>query len=199
MNPPADPQGRMTYLLACFQAAQEELLLRVKQRDDWIKLQLAAQGVVVALANGVKLMGAEPDSPLLWVSALAMPVAIVFYALYVVEDRLIGHLADYIKDVSRYEADLNSAKKLIPNFDGSSHIQAFARETLPYRGLSQFVVFLLIPVGIAFGQRWGHPLQDEIDWISLGVDSLIAVIIIVVLVISYRFRARIAAGKGASA
>lgn len=161
-----DFQERTSFLVACFETANEELLCRLKNRDDWIKLQLAAQVVILALANGVKLFGAEADSKIMWVSALAMPIALVFYLLYVVEDRLIKHLADYLGELSNFEAKLASATWCISNFNSSRHLRAFLSETLiylPYR----------LPIcGIHFHPRRGYsrsPLsQSAGDTTRLG-------------------------------
>lgn len=190
MNAASDSQSRLNYLLACFHSSQEELLTRVKQREEWIKLQLVAQVVILALANGVKLMGAEPTSRVLWVSTLALPVSVVFYLLYVVEDRLIKHLADYIGDLSSLEARINSAKDLIPNFDNSHHLKAFFRETLIYRIISQFVVFVLIPGGVALAYRWGNPPRGIVDWVLAGTDVILGFVLLVVLILTARFRFR---------
>lgn len=187
---PADDASRTEYLLACFQSANEELLARVRQREEWIKFQIVAQVVVLALANGVKLLGAEPTSRVFWVQALALPVSCVVCILYVVEDRLVKHLADYIGDLSAIEAKLQATTTFIPNFDSSEHLKAFFHETLGYRIISQFIVFLLIPVGIAIAYRWSSPSRSSVGWMLIAVDALVALTIASVLFANARFRYR---------
>jgi hypothetical protein len=45
----------MDHALECFHSAREELLFRVKARDNYIKLQLLAQAILIGLTEGVKL------------------------------------------------------------------------------------------------------------------------------------------------
>lgn len=192
-------EGRVSYLLTCVQTASDELLVRIKHRDDWLKLQLATQVVILALANGIQLLGAElatqggtESAPqVLWISVLSMPVSLVFYLLYVVEDRLVKHLADYLGDTSGMEARLSSGPgDPIPNFDSSRHLNAFFKETLVYRVASQFTVFLLIPGGIVLAHHLTSAPITPLDRTLAVVDLILAVVITRILFVSARFRAR---------
>ena len=60
--------------LEYFRSAREELLFRVKHRDDWFKLAILAQAVLWGLGKGVKIGGAEPLAP--------MPEMLILHSRY---------------------------------------------------------------------------------------------------------------------
>ena len=147
-------------MIECIRTAREELLLRVKHRDDWLKLQLLAQITLLALAGGVRLGGVEASGPLPIVVALSVPVSFVLASLYFVEDRLIGHLSKYIGQLSNDEARLSSSTEIIPNWDISKELREYARNTLPFRAMAQLATFVIVPAGLSilrigtFGTSW---------------------------------------------
>ena len=131
------------------QAAREELLMRVKHRDDWLKLQLLAQAVLWALANGVKFH-MEAQGKVTVVPILAPSVALVFCLLYYVEDGLIHRLSKYIGRLDE------------GSWEASSQLRSYARgRPLLFRALAQFVAFVLMPWYLTLGQpllSWSNGL-----------------------------------------
>src|SRR3954470_21288225 len=92
----ADNPDRTDYLLECFRTTREELLMRVKHRDSWLKLQLLAQAVILALMSGIILSGVESHNAMPELAWLALPISIVSAGLYFTEDGIICRLSKYI-------------------------------------------------------------------------------------------------------
>jgi hypothetical protein len=140
----SDPK-RMDYLIECLRTTREELLFRVKHRDDWLKLQLFAQITILALAGGVKIGGVEASGPLPIVFALSVPISFILVTLYFVQDTLIGYLSRYVGQLSNEEAKLSSTNEIIPNWDVSPECREYTRHALPFRSTALFVAFVLVP------------------------------------------------------
>jgi hypothetical protein len=151
---------REEYLFECFRTAREELLMRVRHRDNWLKLQLLAQGALLALSQGVKFAGVESSRELPTLIVLAIPIGLVFMSLYFVEDRLIGVLSRYIGSLSLREAKLSAGPDPIPNWDSSPELRAYGQNTLPIRIFAQVLSFVLIPAGLALFviKTWNVPV-----------------------------------------
>ena len=185
------------YLLECFRTAHEELLARVKQRDDWIKIQLAAQVTLAALASGIEVLGAKGSVPVVWVAALALPVSLVICLLQSVEDRLIGHLAKYLAGFSVAQDARAGGEAPMLNFDASKEVKAFGRETLPFRtwalGLGFFVIPLAITI-VPYAVR--HP-TGTLQWSVLSADTAITFGIVWVIIRNHAFRRKVALGDDA--
>jgi hypothetical protein len=57
---------RTNFLIETSRTSHEELMFRIKQRDDWMKLQLISQGALAALAFGIEVSGVKTASPVPW-------------------------------------------------------------------------------------------------------------------------------------
>lgn len=113
--------------------AREELLMRVKHRDDWLKLQLLSQAVLWALANGVKFQ-AESLTPLAVVPSLAPAVALTLCLLYYVEDGLIHRLSIFIGSLAP------------GSWETSQQLRSYARgRPLLFRAAAQLLAFVVVP------------------------------------------------------
>jgi hypothetical protein len=180
------------YPLDYFEAAHEELLARIRQRDDWIKLQLAAQVVLAALASGIKVFDVEADRALLWVAPLALPVALVVCLLVAVEDRLIGHLGKYLGRFSDPVAADSNPGVPTASFNASEEVKAFGRQTLPLRTAALTIVFFLIPSAVAFAPFTIQRPIAVVDWVVVAVNVVVGILIFAVIANNHRFRRDIA-------
>jgi hypothetical protein len=113
--------------------AREELLMRVKHRDDWLKLQLLVQTVLWALANGVKFQ-VEASKPLEVAAQMAPAVSLAFCLLYYVEDGLIHRISKYIGSVCP------------GTWETSTQLQNYAKgRILLFRAVAQLIAFVAVP------------------------------------------------------
>ena len=124
-----------------FEAARKELLFRVKHRDSWLKLDLLALATMWALARGIKFGPAEARAPVSDVLLLAIPLSLVFAALYFVEDSLVHNLSTFI--ASRWPA----------SWDASAELRSYARgKSLALRAVGQVAAFIVTPAYLFFLQ-----------------------------------------------
>lgn len=172
---------RVDYLLECFRTALEELLTRVKHRDDWMKIQLLVQASLLALAQGIELGNVNATTPHPSVLAVSPAISLVLAGLYYVEDNLIGYLSKYIGTISEVEMNLRKGSMYISNWDSSKPLREYAKRTLPLRLVAQVATFIVIPiilvvihVGVVFSTTKTWP------WIELIVHSIILLLIILV-------------------
>jgi hypothetical protein len=143
--------------------ARDELLMRVKHRDDWLKLQLLSQTVLWALANGIKFQ-AEAAKPLDVAAQLAPAVALAFCLLYYVEDGLIHRLSKYIGSVCE------------GSWETSSQLRSYARgRPLVFRIIAQLITFVAVPWYLTAGQpilAWSNvPLLFALIIVLVGYSE----------------------------
>ena len=173
---------RMDYLFECFRTVREELLFRVRHRDDWLKTQLIAQAALVALAKGIEIAGIRSATPYPDLIAFSMSISLIFACLYYTEDNLIGYLGKYIGAISNTEAVLREKKTIIASSDISEYLRLYARHTLPSRFLAQAFAFIIIPMGITVYRivqfkswgilQWGEAALDIIFLLFIGAQCL---------------------------
>jgi hypothetical protein len=129
-----DAAEHFQYLVECFRAAKEENFARIKRRDTLLELQLLAQAALFAIAQGISVPGVgEITQAHPVVLALALAVSLVLASLYVVEDRLIGYLQQYLGAISAAEKELTHSATLIVNWAMSPELREYARRVLPVR------------------------------------------------------------------
>jgi hypothetical protein len=162
-----DSSSGVDYLLECFRTAREELLIRVKHRDHWLELELLAQGLILAVSQGLDVAGITALKPLPDLLAAAIPIAPIFATLYFVEDSLIGYLGRYIGAITKSEAIMRQRPVQIANWDMSPQLRHYAQHTLPIRLAAQAIAFMVIPTGLAaFGLSqvpvWGPFQRGEL-------------------------------------
>jgi len=191
-NEGADAKSsRVGLLLAFFQTAHEHLLHRVKQREEWIKLHLLSQVGIVALSNGIPMFNVQPSAPAAWVAILALPLSTLFLLLYIVEDRLVKHLANYMSGLPKLETSIVREPPMIPNFDSSNDLQDFYRYSLSYRVWAQILIFILIPYCVVGATQIS--VFTNIDakrfpgWVWIGV-SVLALVNLVLVKMNEQFR-----------
>lgn len=143
---------RTSFLLESSRTSHEELMFRIKHRDDWMKLQLIAQATLAALAFGVEVGGVKTASPVPWALTLASPISFILAVLYCVEDRLIGLLSHWRSGLPKREAALSkpaAGESEIEVFEASSAIEEYSRSALLLRLLAQLCAFVGIPAILA--------------------------------------------------
>ena len=141
------------FLIEWSRTAREELLLRVKHRDGWLKLQLLAQAILWGLAKGVKLGGAESSTPLPEALALSSPIALVLASLYYVEDGLIHRLSKYI-------AGLRPG-----SWESSPQLKNYATGlTLLLRLVAQLAAFIALPLFLVQMQSPLEGFEEKVHY-----------------------------------
>ncbi len=169
------------FLIKCFVKTYEELIFRVKHRDNWLRTQLLAQLIISTLAlGGIEIGGVKSALPLPGILALAPMISLVIYIYYMIEENLIGRLSGYISELSGKEQKLSSSETIIHNFDSSIQANHFFEETQPQRIFGQAVAFILIPLMLLFVAVQKIPLSFlsmSIFIISLIILSIIGYLI----------------------
>lgn len=183
----ADTSGT-AYLLECFRTAREELMFRVRHRDYWLLVQLVAQALLLALAQGVTVGGVAATRPYPELLALAPAVSFVFATLYFVEDGLIGHLGRYIGAISASEAQLSQRGSVITNWDSSHQLRDYGKSTLPVRFLGQVVAFIFIPAGLLASRVLHFSSWGVLQGGEVAADIVLLLVTAFIAVRSYRFR-----------
>lgn len=176
------------YLFECFRTAREELLLRVKHRDNWLKTQLLAQGVLLALSQGVEVGGVKAGQPYPDVLALSISISFVLATCYYVEDSLIGFLSKYLGAISKAESMLRQGEWQILNWDVSEQLRQYARQILPTRFIAQSIAFMLIPAGLTMFRIVRFTSWEVLQWIELVVDIALLIMTSFVSIRAYRLR-----------
>lgn len=177
---------RIDYLIAVYKSSREELLFRIKHRDQWLKLQLFVQIILVSIASGIEIAGIKPNSPYPNILFLAAPSAFILYLLYFVEDRLIGLLSVHIGQVSLMEKALSLQKEIIENSDISEPMREYARKVLPARLVAQVFAFVLVPCFIT--SYYVISLHGRFFYVYSIGSIIMYVTLLLMLGISYKHR-----------
>jgi hypothetical protein len=186
---PIPTRERIDYLLECYRTSCGQLLFRIEHRDHWLKIQLLAQVVFLALASGIEISGINATSPTPVVLALSIPTSLLLAALYVLEDRIISHEVRYIARLSIKEAELSSSSEIIDNLEASPEIRQYAMQTLPIRAIIQICAFLLIPAGLTIYRFSNRPLTaNTLNIVEIATDILFWLAIVVLIANGYRQR-----------
>jgi hypothetical protein len=176
------------YLLACFTTARGELLFRVKHRDNWIQLELLAQGILLAIAQGVQVGGVSAARPYPDVLGLSCAISLVLACLYYMEDNHIGYLSKYVGAISTAEAVISKRHLLIANWDISEQLRQYSRQVLPMRLVAQIIAFIVIPSGLSILWLTRAGSGTVLQYSELAVDSLFLLLITIFTVRAYRLR-----------
>jgi hypothetical protein len=179
---------RSEFLLASFTAAREELLFRITNRDNWLKLQLLVQAALLALAQGVELGGVRFSQPLPDVLLLSTSVSLIFVCLYHAEERLIGFIANYAASLTEREAQLHNSKSLIDNWDHSHQVRQYTQETLPLRYIAVSTVFVFFPIVLTLVRVGTFTTWGLIPIIEVIFHAVLIVITLLVVMRGYRAR-----------
>jgi hypothetical protein len=156
---------KLTLVTESSRTAHEELMFRIRHRDDWLKLQLLAQAVLAALAFGIEISGVKGHDPAPWVLDFAAPVSVVFTILYCVEDRLVGLLTRWRGHLYHSEAKRDERLTGIENFEGSPALPEYAKSALWWRLWAQIGAFLVIPGVLGFRREGGWSVPQGLLFI----------------------------------
>lgn len=181
---------RIDFLIESSRTSLEELIFRIKHRDDWLKIQLLAQITMLALAFGVEVGGFNATNPIPNVLALAVPTAFILASLYVVEDNLIGHLSRERGKLSLIEAQMFPAEREIPLFEASDALRDYAKTTLPIRLAAQLGAFVLIPAGLSAYRFISFAVWNKLQIVESAVDIFLWCVTIGMIVWTFRRRQR---------
>lgn len=186
---------RLDYLIECARTAREELLIRVKHRDSWLKLQLYVQAILWAVSNGIKL-GAESSTPFPTALGLSLPISFVFASLYFVEDGIISKLSKYIGGLSQTEKELCQAQTgqdktdqsqiVINSWDNSTELLDYAKGfPLKLRFVAQFAGFILLPGYLALLYFKNQVFEDWEIWAQVLILILIICLVVGLMCSAY--------------
>lgn len=175
---------RVDFVVECFKSAREELMFRVKHRDNWLKLQLLAQAVLASLASRIKLGGVEATDAMPKVLSLAIPVSLILACLYYVEDGLVHKLSGYIAGLSAKEAGLRKQTSTIASWDCSDELRNYARYLLPLRIVAQIAAFVLIPGFLVFSRL----IKISISQYEGAIQGAVFAVVAVIVLASYQLR-----------
>ncbi len=163
------------YLIQAYVKTYDELLFRIRNRDNWIKTQLICQLVLIAIASGLKLQIVNSDSPLPNALSFSLPVSFVIFLLYQIEETIITLLSRYLGEMSKAEEAMNSGF-FVHNFDSSVAVGSFWTRSQKLKTASVSIVFLLIPLSL-----WLYRARSMVkDWyfaVEAGVSCLLMVFI----------------------
>jgi hypothetical protein len=185
---------KIDFLLEYYRSAREELLMRVKARDNWLKGQLFSQGAILALSQGVEVSGvgtkAQDSQPAVLIIAVAL--SFVLACFYYVEDTLVAGLSRYTAYVSRAEWKLRGGP-FIRTTAGSRQIERFfTHGGLQLRLSGQIAAFWVLPLILFVLRLNSTQFKNEGGWqtveIILDVIMLLAILGITCFVFFYRRR-----------
>jgi hypothetical protein len=135
------------YLRDTYSKTYDELLVRITQRDNWIKIQLICQLALVAISAGLKLQIINSDSPVPNALSFCLPISFVIFLQFQIEETIIALLSRYIGEMSEAEEVLNPGF-FVHNFDSSVAVGDFWRKSQNFRTTSIIIVFLMIPLSL---------------------------------------------------
>ncbi len=174
-------ESRVDFLFENYSSVREEILFRIKQRDDFLKLQLLAQAILLALSQGIEFNVIRATKPYPNALALSAAISLVIACIYYVEDNIIGYLSKYIGAISEAERNLRSETTIIDNWDISEPLREYTKTTLPLRFVAQFVAFILIPAILTIYRFMGYNQNQFINSFEFYLNVVIYVFIIVVV------------------
>lgn len=188
-NPDKTPlHSRRDYLIECLRNSHDESMRRISYRDNYLKLQLAAQVILFSVSQGIELEGfktsnhAMPD-----VLSLAPLISAILYVMYYIENSLIGGLSRYIANLSLLEQKL-SGGIFLPNWDASNHYRKdYMHSTLPFRTLVQLLSFVILPL-VLCASRYVHLASYDGYRVEIGLNMLITIIIVGLIFSGHQWR-----------
>lgn len=190
---------RLDYLIECSRTAREELLLRIKKRDNWLKLQLLSGAILWAVAHKITLVGTGAANAFPEVQGLAFPMALIFAGLYYVEDGLIYRLSKYMASLSSTERELSASSGKVSNWDDSPYLRDYATgRNLKLRLISQIMAFVILPgyltyLYLEYITCW---FRDNIFLkCSLYIEILLLILIIFLIYNGYKERRKTGSNK----
>ena len=173
LDPSIDESHRIDYLFECMRTTREEMLFRIKHRDNWLSAHLVVQAGLLALAQGVEMAGLKGPKAYPDVLVLALPIAFILACLYFVEDLLISNLCRYSGSLSQAEAALRNSAVEIANPDTIRNLRRDGWNITPLRALAQVVGFMLVPGGLALLHLAQLPQWNVLGGTELVLDAIL--------------------------
>jgi hypothetical protein len=135
-----------SYLETCLTEANNELLIRSKMRDGWLRLHLVAQAAVVGLAFGIKT-DLTFSKPVPAYAALSPMLSLMFCLFYGVQDDLVAGLSRYLASLS-----VSEGHSTVANWHGSSMIRDYySRGWAPKMKLVALLIAFVVIPGVLAG------------------------------------------------
>jgi len=160
-----------------FEAVRSEILLRVQHRDRWLTHALLVQVSLWALSHGITVGNFKATDAMPGLKGFAPLAALLFAAMYFVEDRIIARLSAYVVDLGHFDAiaTAGSEKTYIPPWDGSPQLLDYAKGwALPFRVFAQLSAFIGLPVLI-----WTESLTGPGSlWVFLVVSGASMILVV---------------------
>lgn len=180
-------ESRTAFLVECFRSAHEELLTRIRQREEWFKIGLATQVVILAAMSGFEIFGAKTSGavPPTWLPLISMPISLIIALLYNMEERMVGHLASYLSDLPRQEAKIARTEDAIHTFNSSSQLRTAVPGTLGYRGIANVIAFIVLPAIVTLRSL---PSSSQLEKRIVFFDLALTLPILMVIIASWRYR-----------
>lgn len=175
-------------ILEYFRSAREEVMLRVKYRDNWLIIQLLSQVVLFALAQGVEIAGVRASGANPIFLFLSIPISLLLASLYHIEDSIIGYIGNYISAIPEAEAEISTRKTVIRNWDASEQFKLYGSRALPIRLIAQTVAFLLIPICLSGIRMSSVKTWGLFQWVELLVNALFAIVVSAILIRGFLLR-----------
>lgn len=174
-----DPADQLTSLLVeASRTSYDELISRVRFRDNWLKLQLVLVVVLGGLSLGFGVLGVTTTTPSPGILALAIPSSFVLLLQYLTEDRLVWSLSRYRARLGRRElAGTGSSMEL---FESSEEIEDWLGRDLRLRSSAVAVAFVLIPVGLEAYRLFG---SDWTPWAYIEAGAYLTIVGAMILLI----------------
>ena len=172
---------RIEYLISCFNNSHEELIFRIKHRDNWLKANLIFQVTILALSYGVEIGGVKGNNVSPDILLLAIPGAFIFMTMYYLEDRLISLICNYLVNISKKEQELSEENLIVHNFDSSLQAQGYEKKYMPIRTMGNTISFCFIP-GMLFYHRFSKTtiVPSKLNLMS-AIQTLILIAILLLI------------------
>ncbi len=183
-----NPSQQFEFLTECFKAANKRLLFRIKHRDLWLKFQLIAQFTLVLLVMLGKIAYPGLSSLFQYLLILSFPIAALCCTLYVTQDRLIGHIIEYLNSVAKTIAEYSDQTIPLYNLESSPAGKDYIKTALPVRLIGQLFSFLMIPLWMSAYRLFNLNNFELIHMITTGVDLILAGLIVWLLSTTYSSR-----------
>lgn len=162
-------------LLEYYKLAREELLNRLKWRDNWLKYQLLVIIVLIALSIKMEFLSFKTNENHPELLLLCYPISVILCALYYTEDNIIGKLSSYSAAICIAEKDLNGKSKTVLNWDYSLQLRDFSGNALKKRFFAQIIVFILCPLIITI-----QPLASGAIIIEFAIGWILYILLLFV-------------------
>lgn len=141
-----------SYIIECFKTSREELLTRVKYRDNWLKYQLISMLVLLAISSDIEVFSIKSVSNVsnknISYLFLSLPISTFISLLYFNQNYLIGKQAKYIASLSDVFKKISNSDFRVLNWDAFYHkIHQGKKSFFVYYRLTTIIIsFTFLPL-----------------------------------------------------